>query len=137
SKLQLKTTPGRIRGTMGEIELREGRLDVARSLLKSATTSEPSPSLLLDLARIERHDGDMTNAAAHLKTALDGAKEPAIAGEITLVSSEVLVAQGDVEGAKKQLRDALKPLVGARSQAREPGIRARMERAMARIYDRF
>jgi tetratricopeptide (TPR) repeat protein len=137
SKIQLKTTPARIRGTMGEIELREGHLDVARDLLKTATSAEPSPSLLLDLARIERHDGDMAGAAAHLKTALDTAQEPAIRGEITLVSSDVLVAQGDTEGAKKQLETALKALVSARSGAREPGIRARMERAMARIYDRF
>jgi tetratricopeptide (TPR) repeat protein len=137
AKVTLKTTPSRVRGAMGEIELREGRLDVARTLLKDATSADPSPSLLLDLARIERHDGDMTNAAAHLKAALDSAQEAAIRGEITLVSSDVLVAQGDVEGAKKQLGDALKVLVTARSQVREPAIRARIERAIARIYDRF
>ncbi len=48
AKLQLKTSPARVRGMMGEIELREGKLDVARTLLKSATAAEPSPTLLLD-----------------------------------------------------------------------------------------
>lgn len=137
AKLQLKTTPARVRGTMGEIELREGKLDVARDLLKNATSAEPSPQLLLDLARIERHDGDLTGAAAHLKTAFDGATDAAPRAEITLLSSDLLVAQGDAEGAKKQLADALKMLVAARSTTREPGVRARIERAIARVYDRF
>lgn len=136
AKLQLKTSPARVRGTMGEIELREGRLDVARDLLKSATAAEASPTLLLDLARIERHDGDLPAAAAHLRSALDSAREPAVRGEITLVASDVAVAQGDAEGARKQLGDALKALVAART-TREPAVRARIERAIARIYDRF
>ncbi len=136
AKIPLKTSPARVRGTMGEIELREGKLDVARDLLRNATSAETSPTFLLDLARIERHDGDLPGAAAHLKTAFEGATEPAARGEITLVSSEVMVAQGDAEGARKQLGDVLKALISARS-AREPAMRARIERAIARIYDRF
>jgi len=136
AKLTLKTSPARVRGTMGEIELREGRLDVARDLLKNATSAEPSPTLLLDLARIERHDGDLPSAAAHLKTAFEGATEAAARGEITLVSSEVMVAQGDAEGARKQLGEALKALIATRN-VREPAMRARVERAIVRIYDRF
>ena len=136
AKLALKTTPARVRGTMGEIELREGKLDVARELLKSSTNAEPSASLLLDLARIERHDGDVTSAAAHLKTAESNASDPAPRGEIALVSSEIMVAQGDAEGARSKLGDALKALLAARG-VREPATRARIERAIARIYDRF
>jgi tetratricopeptide (TPR) repeat protein len=136
AKLPLKTSPAGIRGTMGEIELREGKLDVARELLKNATSVEASPTLLLDLARIERHDGDLASAAAHLKTALEHATEPAGRADIVLVSSEVMVAQGDAEGARKQLGAALSALLAARS-VREPAMLARIERAIARIYDRF
>ncbi len=136
AKIPLKTTPARVRGTMGEIELREGRLDASRDLLKSATSVEASPTLLLDLARIEKHDGDLASAAAHLKTALDSASEPAMRGEITLVASDVMVTSGDVEGARKALGEALKALVAART-VRDAAMRARVERAIARIYDRF
>ncbi|HEY1954094.1 MAG TPA: hypothetical protein VGH28_00730 [Polyangiaceae bacterium] len=136
AKVTLKTTPAHVRGTMGEIELREGRLDVARKLLDQATSAEPSPTLLLDLARIERHDGDLAGATAHLKAALEATNDPAVRGEITLVSSDVRVTQGDAEGAKKELGEALKALVAARS-VREPAARARVERAIARIDDRF
>jgi tetratricopeptide (TPR) repeat protein len=137
SKVALKTSPARVRGTMGEIELREGRLAAARDLLKRATgVADPSPMLLLDLARIEQHDGDLRSASAHLATALKSAGDPAMRGEITLVSSEVMVAQGDADGARKQLAEALKGLHAARN-VREPAARARVERAIARIDDRF
>ncbi len=53
-----------------------------------------------------------------------------------LVSSDLLVAQGDAEGAKKQLAEALQALVAVRS-VRDPALRARVERAIARIDDRF
>jgi tetratricopeptide (TPR) repeat protein len=136
SKLALKTTPARVRGMMGEIELREGRLQVARDLLKSSTSAEASPTLLLDLARIERHDGDLAGATAHLKTALESSSEVAMRGEITLVAADVMVTQGDAEGARRALGDALKALIGDRN-VRDAAMRARVERAIARVYDRF
>jgi len=136
AKVALKTPPARVRGTMGEIELREGYLDVARDLLKRATAAEASPVLLLDLARIERHDGDLASATAHLKAATVAASDPAMRGEIALVSSDILLAQGDAEGARRQLGDALKGLIAVRNN-REPAERARIERTIARIDDRF
>jgi len=136
AKLQLKTSPARVRGTMGEIELREGHLDVARDLLKSATSSEPSPTLLLDLARIEKHDGDLSGAAAHLKTAIDASSEATMRGEIALVQADVMIAQGDADAARNTLGEALKALVGNRN-VHDAATRARVERAIARIYDRF
>ena len=135
-KLTLKTTPARVRGTMGEIELREGRLDAARDLLKRATSAEPAPPLLLDLARIERHDGDLAGAAAHLKQAYDAATEPAMRGEIALVWADVMLTQGDEAGAKKLLAESLQALASARG-TRDAAARARIERAVARIDDRF
>lgn len=136
AKLPLKTSPARVRGTMGEIELREGHLDVARDLLKNATSAEASPTLLLDLARIEKHDGDLANAAAHLKTALDNATDASARAEITLVAADVMVVQGDAEGARKALGAALAAAVANRT-VRDAAMRARVERAIARIYDRF
>ncbi len=132
----LKVSPAHVRGMMGEIELREGHLDVARDLLRKDTAVEPAPQLLLDLARIERHDNDEQGALAHLRAARDAAQEPAVRAEITLTLADALRAKKDDDGARQALADALKALLPQRT-SKDVQLRARTERALARIYDRF
>ena len=52
-------SPARVYGMMGEIEIREGRLDDARKLLTASVEREKSGTVLLSLARLDWHDGQV------------------------------------------------------------------------------
>ncbi|MDB4935283.1 MAG: hypothetical protein JWP87_2255 [Labilithrix sp.] len=132
-------SPARVYGMMGEIEIREGRLDDARKLLTASIEREKSGSVLLSLARLDWHDGQVKAADARIKEALgaeDVAKDPALRGEVLLLQSDITREGGDANGARKPLSDALRDLARARSGA-EGDDRARIERLIARALDRF
>ena len=132
-------SPARLRAAMGEIELREGQIDAARTLLKQSADEERSGSVLLSLARIEWRDVKTQAALDHLRDALsapDVAHDPALRGEILLMISDVTRDKGDVAGARTPLTEALKGLVQSRSGQDADG-RARVERVLARVLDRF
>ena len=129
----------RLRAAMGEIDLREGRIDEARGLLKQSADEEKSGSVLLSLARIEWRDGQTQPALEHLTealSALDVARDPALRGEILLLTSDVVRDKGDVAAARTPLTEALKGLVQSRS-AQGGDARARVERVLSRVLDRF
>jgi tetratricopeptide (TPR) repeat protein len=131
--------PSRVYGMMGEIEIREGRLDEARKLLTASVEREKAGSVLLSLARLDWHDGQMKVADSRIKEALaadDVVKDPALRGEVLLLQSDITREQGDANGARKPLSDALRDLAKARSGA-EGDDRARIERLIARALDRF
>ncbi len=132
-------SPARLRAAMGEIELREGRVDSARVLLKQSADEEKSSAALLSLARIDWRDGLAQAALDHLREALsapDAAHDPAMRGEILLLLSDVTHDKGDADAARTPLTEALKELVQSRNV---PGAdaRARVERVLARVLDRF
>lgn len=138
---QKKVQPGpaRVYGMMGEIEIREARLEEARKLLTSSVEREKSGSVLLSLARLDWHDGKVKEAEARLKEALsadDVTRDPALRAEVLLLQSDITREQGDAKGARKPLADALRDLAKARS-ATEGDDRARVERLIARALDRF
>jgi tetratricopeptide (TPR) repeat protein len=129
----------RIRAAMGEIELREGRVDAARALLRQSADEEKSAAALLSLARIDWRDGLTQSAIDRLRDALsapDAAHDPALRGEILLLLSDVTHDKGDADAARTPLTEALKELVQSRNV---PGAdaRARIERVLARVLDRF
>jgi hypothetical protein len=142
AQAQKKTTqppPSRVYGMMGEIEIREGRLDEARKLLTASVEREKAGSVLLSLARLDWHDGRVLVAETRIKEALaadDVAKDPALRGEVLLLQSDLTREQGDAKGARKPLADALRDLAKARGAA-EGDDRARIERLIARALDRF
>jgi tetratricopeptide (TPR) repeat protein len=128
----------RVRAVMGEIELREGRLEDAKGLLKASADEEKSGAVLLSLGRIEWRDKDAA-ALGHLRDALaapDAGHDPALRGEVLLMISDVMHDQGDLAAARTPLDQALKELVQSRNV---PGAdaRARVERVLARVLDRF
>lgn len=133
----------KVRAAMGEIELREGRIDDARALLRQSVDDEPSGGVLLSLARIEWRDTQTQSALDHLRRALDtreAATDPALRGEILLTISDVTRDKGDMAAARSPLNQALKELVQSRSApAGEGGAsgRARVERVLSRVLDRF
>jgi tetratricopeptide (TPR) repeat protein len=136
---KVQPSPARVYGMMGEIEIREGRLDEARKLLQASVDREKSGSVLLSLARLDWHDGQVKVAEGRLKEALaseDVTKDPALRGEVLLLQSDITREQGDATGARKPLSDALRDLAKARSAA-EGDDRARIERLIARALDRF
>jgi tetratricopeptide (TPR) repeat protein len=136
-----KVHPGaaRVRAAMGEIELREGRIEDARALFKQSADEEKSGNVLLSLARIEWRDHQTQSALDHLRDALeanDAARDPALRGEILLTISDVTHDKGDVAAARTPLTEALKELVRSRN-VQDSDSRARVERVLARVLDRF
>ncbi|WP_394843309.1 hypothetical protein LZC95_40450 [Pendulispora brunnea] len=138
SKARTEPSSGQVRGLMGELELREGRVAEARELLKAAS-QDRSGGVLATLARIERFDGQLPAASAHLKESLaapDVARDPALKGEIQLMLGDIAAEQGNSAAARASYTDALKELARARTRG-EPEERARVERVLARVLDRF
>ena len=132
-------SPARLRAAMGEIDLREGRIDEARTLLTRSAAEEKSGAVLLSLARIEWRDGQTQPALQHLSDALsaqDAARDPALRGEILLLMSDVARDKGDVAGVRTPLTEALKELVQSRGGGPNAD-RARVERVLSRVLDRF
>jgi tetratricopeptide (TPR) repeat protein len=129
----------RVRAAMGEVELRDGRLDAARALLKQSAAQEKSGGVLLSLGRIAWRDGQWQAALENLRDALsatDTAHDPALRGEILLLISDITRDKGDIAAARTPLTDALKELVQSRN-VQDADARARVERMLARVLDRF
>jgi tetratricopeptide (TPR) repeat protein len=136
---QLQARASRVRAMMGEIELQQGRLDVARKLLVDSATEEKSGAVMLALARLDRHDDKNKDALEDLRDALsapDTEKDPALRGEVLLMISDLTRENGDVSAAKKPLDDAVKGLALARN-TKDGDDRARVERVLSRVLDRF
>ncbi|HEY2515778.1 MAG TPA: hypothetical protein VGI39_33140 [Polyangiaceae bacterium] len=136
---KLQPSAARVRAFMGDIEVREGHLKDGRALLESAAKEEKSGAVLLELARIDRHDQQASHAFEELRDALaapDAMSDPALRGEILLETSDLSRQQGDMGAARTPLTEALKELSKARS-ARDPDDRARVERVLSRVLDRF
>jgi tetratricopeptide (TPR) repeat protein len=124
---------------MGDVELREGRIDAARALLKQSAEQEKSGGVLLSLGRIAWRDGQWQAALDHLRDALsanDTARDPALRGEILLFISDITRDKGDIAAARTPLTEALKELVQSRN-VQDADARARVERMLARVLDRF
>jgi len=139
AKTRTEPSAGQVRAMMGEIELREGHVDEARDLLKSASQGDKAGGVLATLARIERFDGQLPAAIGHLKEALaapDVSHDVALRGEIQLMLGDIALEQGNPTGARASYTDALKELARARAQG-EPEDRARAERVLSRVLDRF
>jgi len=135
----VQPSPARVYALMGEIEIREGRLEDAKKLLGESSERERSGAVLMNLARLDWHAGRTKEALERLKGALsleDVAKDPALRAEVLLVTSDITREQGDATAARKPLADALKDLAKARS-ATESEDRARVERLISRVLDRF
>lgn len=138
-KAKIQPSPARVYALMGEIEIREGRLEDARKLLEGSMNREHSGAVLMNLARMDWHAGRGKDALEKLKGALgaeDISKDPALRAEVLLATSDITREQGDTNAARKPLADALKDLAKARV-ATEAEDRARVERLISRVLDRF
>ena len=128
-----------VRALMGNIELREGKLAEARALLDESVKEDKSAAVLLELARIDRHDKRTQQAFGELRDALaaeDATNDAALRGEILLETSDLARQQGDTHAARTPLTEALHELKKARNAA-DPDDRARVERTLSRVLDRF
>ena len=138
-KGKVQPQPARLYAAMGEIEIREGRLDDARKLLEAANERDKTGAVLMNLARLDWHDGKTKEAGDRLYAALmleDVQRDPALRAEILLIQSDISREQGDPSAARKPLNEALRDLAKARS-AIEVEDRARIEILIARVLDRF
>ncbi len=138
-KGKLQPSPARLYAMMGEIEIREGRLDEAKKLLEGSVERERTGAALMNLARIDWHAGRAKEALDRLRVAAtleDVLKDPALRAEMALLTSDIAREQGDANGARRPLADALRDLAKARA-ATESDDRARVERLISRVLDRF
>jgi tetratricopeptide (TPR) repeat protein len=137
---KVRPSSARVRAAMGNVELREGRADVARELLTRSAAEEKSADVLLALAHIEARDGRSAHAALeHLDSAMtvpDAARDVALRGEILLAKSDVLRDEGQAGLARDALAEALRALAEARTRL-SGGALARAERVLACVLDRF
>lgn len=138
-KTRGQPSSGRLYALMGEIEIREGRLDDARRLLDAAAERERSGAILLNLARLDVHGGKPKEALERLAAALpleDVTKDLGLRSEVLLLTSDIHRQQGDASAARRPLEGALRDLAKARTVP-ENDDRAHIERLIARILDRF
>lgn len=139
-KGKLRPSPARIRLAMGTIEVKAGNLGAARPLLEQAASAEPSAEAWMTLASVERQAGDAPSALDHLARALalpEAKQDPFVAGEAHLATSDVLHDTGAADKAAVELRSALSAALDARSRARAPNGKARAERLLARVLERY
>ena len=136
-----RPSSARVRAMMGEIELNDGRIDEARALLRASVAVEKSGHVLLTLARIEWRDKDAEAALDHLREALsaeDTLRDAALRAEVLLTVSDITRSEkGDVASARSSLGDALRELSRGAPSSGDGENRARVERVLARVLDRF
>ena len=108
----LPSPPSRVYG-MGEIEIREGRLDEARKLLTASVEREKAGSVLLSLARLDWHDG-LPAAIHHFRfraeTPLNGLRAAGNAVE--------WVTRSATSGSSRSSHASLMPAIGVRGVSR-------------------
>ncbi len=141
AKLSRRTNPSaaRVRAAMGELEVRHGHLNEGARLLSEAARTEKSGAILLSLSRIYAHEKRLGEATEKVKEALareDTFRDPGLRGEALLFHGDLLREAGDREGARAVYKRALEDLARVRPAA-EGGLRARIERLLARLFDRF
>jgi hypothetical protein len=140
-KLGRRTRPSAatVRAAMGELEIRAGYLTRGEALLAAAAKQERSGAVLLALARIAAHEQRIADAKEKVREALvleDARRDPALRGEAMLFQGDLLRDEGDKEGARQVYKRCLEDLARARA-ASEGDLRARTERLVARVSDRF
>jgi len=136
---ELSPNAARVRAMMGEVELEQGGLDAARALLSASAAEERSGTVLLSLARIDRHDEQLKAALEDLRAARDApdtAHDAALMGEVLLMTSDLARDTGDTTGARSALVEALSVLTRARTVG-PADQRARVEQVLSRVLDRF
>jgi tetratricopeptide (TPR) repeat protein len=136
---KVRPSSARVRAAMGNVELRDGRADVAQELFTRSAAEEKSADVLLALAHIEVRGGRARAALDHLAGALtvpDATRDVALRGEILLAKSDVLRDEGQEGLARDALAEALRALADARTRL-GGGALARVERVLACVLDRF
>jgi tetratricopeptide (TPR) repeat protein len=136
---KVRPSSARLRAAMGNIELREGRPDLAQDLLTRSADEEKSADVLLSLANIEARGHRARAALEHIAGALglaDSMRDSALRSEILLAKSDVLREEGQEAPARDALAEALRTLAEARTRLSGSAL-ARVERVLACVLDRF
>lgn len=136
---KLQPSPSQVRALMGELALRDGQVGEARALLEAAAKVERTGAVSATLARIARSEGRVDEALSHIKDSLgspDVERSPSLRGEILLMQSDLMRERGQMDAARSALETALRGLAAAR-KADDSEARARVERTLAKVLDRF
>lgn len=139
-KNAVKPSAARLRLEMAAVETRTGNLNAARTLLETAAVEEPSVDTWLTVAAIDRQAGNLPSALAQIEKALatgEAKNNPAAAAEAHLVGFEIQREGGANDKARPELSSALTYALQARKTASTASDKARAERLLARVLERY
>ena len=139
-KERIQPSPARARFVMANIEVRSGNLADARPLLELAVRDEPSASGFTSLAMVERQAGDGAAALDHVERAFaapDARTAVLDVGDAHLLAFELLREAGKTDRAKTSLDAALNVALSARQTKGNPAERARAERLLGHVLERY
>jgi tetratricopeptide (TPR) repeat protein len=128
-----------VKTLMGLIEGEAGRASNARTYFDEALAVEPLATAFAGRARIEAKEGNLTAARASIDKALaakgtDG--EPALQGDLLILSGDYARRAGDANGARAAYERALKLLVPMQKTAKG-GTATEINARIAAILIRF
>lgn len=140
SKGKLQPSAARVRILMAAVEMKAGQLEAARSLLEEAVREEASPDAFIMLSAIDRQAGKLDRALDNVDRALalpQVKQEGTMLGELSLARYDLLRDAGQDDAAGAALKKALDQALSAREQAKTPAGRARAERLLSRVLERY
>ncbi len=139
AEANIEPSAAAMRTWMADIELRDGYVDQARTLLAAAIATAPEPRTLLTLARIEWRDGRREAAIDHFGQAARSrafASDKVSKAEALYLGAEVHTDNGEVALAKGLYAEALRNVLDARAAGDAQKL-PRIERLVARLLTRF
>jgi tetratricopeptide (TPR) repeat protein len=135
-----KPSSARVRSLMGSIEVRAGNLAAAEPLLRQAVKAEPTTAGYTLLAQVDRQSGNLRaaiDALGQAARAPDARSSVLDLAEADLLGFEVYRDSGAQADAQRSLDAALAAALAGRQQRGNAATRARAERLLGRILERY
>ncbi len=137
---KVRPSSNALRLLAARVEARAGQLGAARVLLASLARQEPSASVYLLAAEVERQLRAPKAALGYVNAALAGPElraDPIREAEARLLAADLYREQNDAARARQELAAAQAAVMRGRNPAGPRPQLARAERVLARVLDRF
>jgi tetratricopeptide (TPR) repeat protein len=137
---RVRPSPNALRLLSARVEARAGQLPAARALLATLARQEPSGTVFLLAAEVERQLREPRASLAYVNAALATPElraEPVREAEARLLAADLYREQNDPARARQELAAALAAVLRGRNPSGPRPALARAERVLARVLDRF
>lgn len=137
---RLRPSAAQLHYLMGSLEMESGELGRAKPHMEYAVREEPSFDAYSRLAAIDRQQGDAKASLAALDRSIQLAEasgDAASEAESLLAEFEIHRDRNESEPAKQALAAALNHALDARKLASTDSVRARAERLLAQVLERY